>query len=199
MKLIENLSTFDWYLIIVNIVGFVAYLINMILYKYTANGQIDAVLTILSLMGGSAGIVLAILLFDRKSVKENMMSRVFVISVLVVQIVIFLVIKGHHADKMTLAFWTFFNQHKIILIYLAIINVVTFVVYAVDKHLAIEGKQRIRIITLLGLAFIGGSIGGLLAMYLFRHKTQKDYFTVGVPLIIIMQIVVLIYSMNAGW
>ena len=49
------------------------------------------------------------------------------------------------------------------------------------------------------LAFIGGSVGALLAMYLLRHKTKKDYFTVGVPLIMIMQVVVLFYAMNAGW
>ena len=62
-----------------------------------------------------------------------------------------------------------------------------------------RSSGRIRIVTLLGLAFIGGSIGSLLAMYLLRHKTRKDYFTVGVPLIIVMQVVVIFYMMNAGW
>ena len=75
----------------------------------------------------------------------------------------------------------------------------TFVAFAVDKVNAAEHRSRIRIVTLLGLAFIGGSLGGLLAMYLLRHKTKKDYFTVGIPLIIVTQIVVLIYAMNAGW
>lgn len=59
--------------------------------------------------------------------------------------------------------------------------------FAIDKIAAIEGRSRIRIVTLLGLAFIGGSIGGLIAMYLFRHKIRKDYFTVGIPLIMVMQ------------
>ena len=49
---------------------------------------------------------------------------------------------------------------------------------------------------LLGLAFIGGTIGGLIAMYVFRHKTQKDYYTVGLWLMIIMQIILLIYLFN---
>lgn len=75
----------------------------------------------------------------------------------------------------------------------------TFAVFAIDKVNAAEHRSRIRIVTLLGLAFIGGSVGALLAMYLPRHKTRKDYFTVGVPLIMIMQVVVLFYAMNAGW
>ena len=58
-----------------------------------------------------------------------------------------------------------------------------------------EHRSRIAIITLLGLAFIGGSIGALIAIYAFNHKTHKDYFTVGVPLII-MQVVVVFYLMN---
>ena len=51
---------------------------------------------------------------------------------------------------------------------------------------------------LLGLAFIGGSVGALIGMYGFHHKTKKAYFTVGVPLILLMQVVVLFYVMNMG-
>ena len=98
-----------------------------------------------------------------------------------------------------MAFWNFFNEHKILIVYLAAINFITFAAFALDKIAAIEHRSRIRIVTLLGLAFIGGSLGALLGMYLLRHKTKKDYFTVGVPLIIIMQVVVIFYAMNAGW
>ena len=73
-----NLGIFEYYLIGVNIIGFFLYLLNMFLYSHTENGQVDAILTIWSLIGGSAGILLAILLFDRKAVKDNMMSRVFI-------------------------------------------------------------------------------------------------------------------------
>jgi len=84
----------------------------------------------------------------------------------------------------------------LLLWYLIVINVITLVFFAVDKIHAIENKSRIRIITLLGLAFIGGSLGAIIAMYVFRHKIRKDYFTVGVPLIIVMQIVVVFFLMN---
>lgn len=193
------MGIFEYYLIGANIIGFFLYLINLWLYTHTSEGEVDKFLTILSLLGGSLGILLAILIFDRKAVKDNMMSRVFIVCVFVIQVIILLMVKGHHADHITLAFWTFFNQYKILLIYLGMINFVTFAAFAVDKVNAAEHRSRIRIVTLLGLAFIGGSVGALLAMYLLRHKTKKDYFTVGVPLIMIMQVVVLFYAMNAGW
>jgi uncharacterized membrane protein YsdA (DUF1294 family) len=79
---------------------------------------------------------------------------------------------------------------------LLIINIVTFIVYGIDKWKAIEGRFRIRIVTLLGLAFAGGSIGAIIAVYAFRHKINKDYFTVGVPLIIVMQVFLLFFILN---
>lgn len=193
------MGTFEYYLIIVNGIGFLFYLINMWLYSHTAEGQVDKFLTILSLAGGSVGILLAILLFDRKAVKDNMMSRVFIACVFVIQVVILLMVNGHHADTITFAFWKFFTDYKLLLIYFGIINFVAFVMFAIDKVNAAEHRSRIRIVTLLGVAFIGGSVGGLMAMYLLHHKTQKDYFTVGIPLIMIMQVVVAFYILNAGW
>lgn len=193
------MGTFEYYLIIVNGIGFLLYLINMWLYSHTAEGQVDKFLTILSLAGGSAGILLAILLFDRKTVKDNMMSRVFIACVFVVQVVILLMVKGHHANTITFAFWKFFTDYKLLLIYFGIINFVAFVMFAIDKVNAAEHRSRIRIVTLLGVAFNGGSVGGLMAMYLLHHKTKKDYFTVGIPLIMIMQVVVAFYILNAGW
>ena len=190
------MGVLGYYLIIVNIIGFVLFAVNTWLYSNTAEGQIDKYLTITSLLGGSFGILISILIFDRKAVKGNMMSRVFIACIFVIQVVIFLVLKGVHGKNITFAFWKFFSKYKILLIYLGIINFATFAVFAVDKIAAIEKRSRIRIITLLGLCFIGGSIGGLGAMYLFHHKTKKDYFAVGVPLIILMQVVLLFYLMN---
>ena len=191
-----ELGRFEYYLIAVNVIGFILYLINTWLYSHTAEGQIDTVLTITSLIGGSLGIVLSILLFDRKAEKGNMMSRVFVSSVLVIQIILFLMIKGHIKSELTFAFWDFFESYKLLIVYLLVINIVTLILFAVDKIAAIEHRSRIRIVTLLGLAFIGGSAGALVAMYVFHHKTKQDYFSVGVPLIILMQMVVLFFLMN---
>ena len=188
--------TIERYLIAINIIGFIMYFINFLLYKYTKSANIDVILTLLALAGGSLGIFAFIVIFDRKSVKENMMSRVFIICVLIIQIIAMLFIKGFHGEEINIAFWEFFGRNKILMIYLGIINVITFLAFAIDKLHAIKGKRRIRIITLLGLAFVGGSAGALLGMYTLRHKTKVDYFTVGVPLIMIMQAVVVFFVMN---
>lgn len=193
------MSTFAYYLIIINIIGFFLFLINTLLYANNYEHTVDRLLTIVSLMGGSVGILLSMLIFDRRIVKANMMSRVFIACVFVIQVIILLVIKGHFTDDFTLSFWTFFTNHKSLIVYLVIINFIAFAAFAVDKIAAIEDRSRIRNVTLLGLAFIGGSLGALFAMYLFNHKTLKDYYTVGVPLIIIMQVIVLFYTMNASW
>ena len=80
--------------------------------------------------------------------------------------------------------------HSSLILYLIIINVITFVIFGVDKYKAIRQEWRIRESTLLGLALIGGSIGGWLAMYIFHHKTKKVKFFVGIPVILVIQIVV---------
>lgn len=191
-----TMGALEYYLIGVNILGFILYGINTLLYRFTVDGQIDAVLTITSLLGGSLGMVLCILLFDRKSVKDNMMSRVFVACVFVIQVVAYLFFKGQKGQELTFSFWEFFAANKFLIVYIIAINVITLVAFGIDKINAIERRGRIRMLTLLGLSFIGGSVGGLIAMYAFRHKTKKDYFTVGLPLIMVMQVVVVFYLMN---
>ncbi|MCI9080193.1 MAG: DUF1294 domain-containing protein [Lachnospiraceae bacterium] len=166
------------------------------MYSNTKSRQIDVVLTIISLLGAAPGIVIGILLIDRKARKDNMMSRVFVFCVFIIQVVVFMMLKGIHKEKLSFAFWEFFSQHKLLVVYLAVINIVTFIAFGIDKLKAVSHKYRIKIITLLGLAFAGGSAGGLLGMYIFRHKTNKDYFTTGIPLIILMQVVVVFFLMN---
>jgi len=80
------------------------------------------------------------------------------------------------------------TPHSIIAIYLAAINLITLMAYGWDKHKARTGKWRTPESTLLLLAAVGGSIGALLGMRMFRHKTQHLKFTLGVPAILIIQI-----------
>lgn len=85
-----------------------------------------------------------------------------------------------------------------LILYLIVINVVTFAVFGFDKYKAIRQEWRIRESTLLGLSLIGGSIGGWIAMYAFHHKTKKVQFFVGVPVILLLQIVVFGYLIFGG-
>ena len=75
-----------------------------------------------------------------------------------------------------------------LLYYLIVINVVTLIVYGIDKVKAMKGKWRISEATLLILAVIGGSIGALLGMKVWRHKTMHKKFKYGLPLILLAQI-----------
>ena len=81
----------------------------------------------------------------------------------------------------------------IALIYLVVINVVTFFMYGIDKWKAKRSKWRISEATLLGVAVIGGSIGTWLGMKIWHHKTLHKKFKYGVPAIIIVQLILIAY------
>ena len=101
------------------------------------------------------------------------------------------------------------NDHSLLhiaLIYLAVINVVTFFIYGIDKWKAKKSKWRLREAALLGLAVLGGSIGAWLGMKVWHHKTQHKggnrdidnivggyQFKYGVPTIIIVQLALIVY------
>ncbi|MBQ4550974.1 MAG: DUF1294 domain-containing protein [Oscillospiraceae bacterium] len=74
------------------------------------------------------------------------------------------------------------------LLYLLLINAAAFVLMLADKAKARKNRWRIPERTLIGSALLGGSIGALLGMYTFRHKTRHLKFTLGVPAILIAQI-----------
>lgn len=73
--------------------------------------------------------------------------------------------------------------------YLFVMNLISFVAYGLDKNRAIKGKWRIREHTLLAMAVMGGSIGAFAGMNIFHHKTKKKKFSIGVPAILLVQIV----------
>ncbi len=78
---------------------------------------------------------------------------------------------------------------KLLLDYLLLINLITGVLFAWDKFLAKQpGPGRIPERYLLLAAFLGGTLGGLLAMYAFRHKTRHLKFRLGLPLLLLLQI-----------
>lgn len=75
------------------------------------------------------------------------------------------------------------------LIYLLLINLFGFILALSDKNRAIKKKQRIRERTLLGFAVLGGGVGLLLAMLIANHKTRKNKFMIGVPLITVIHFI----------
>ncbi len=86
----------------------------------------------------------------------------------------------------------------IIVIYLVIINVVTFFMYGIDKWKSKRSKWRIREAALLGLAVLGGSVGAWLGMKVWHHKTMHRKFIYGVPATIIIQLAISGYLIVKG-
>ena len=82
---------------------------------------------------------------------------------------------------------------KNIIIYLIFINILTFIAMWWDKHEAKMGDWRVSEKTLFILVMLGGGIGGILGMHIFRHKTKKWYFKYGFPVILILETILSIY------
>ena len=85
------------------------------------------------------------------------------------------------------------SGHNIAMWYFAIINIVAISVYGWDKLCAIRKWWRVPEMTLLAIALVGGSIGAIVSMRLFRHKTLHLKFKYGLPFILILQIAGLVY------
>lgn len=82
---------------------------------------------------------------------------------------------------------------KYILIYLLLINAAGFLLMLIDKQKARKNRWRIPEATLMTAAALGGSIGSLIGMYTIRHKTRHLKFTVGIPVILVLQIIMTIF------
>ena len=72
--------------------------------------------------------------------------------------------------------------------YLILMNLIAFALYGIDKRRAKQGAWRISEYTLLLVALLGGSLGALLGMRYFRHKTRHGKFRYGIPLILLLQL-----------
>lgn len=81
----------------------------------------------------------------------------------------------------------------ILFVYLFLMNLIGFLSMLIDKRRARKNVWRIRERTLFLLAILGGSIGSLSGMYVFRHKTRHWYFVLGMPLILILQTALTIF------
>ena len=84
-------------------------------------------------------------------------------------------------------------MERLILYYIGAINLITFLLYGIDKIKSKRGAWRIPEAKLLLLAAIGGSVGAIIGMHLFRHKTLHKKFKYGLPLILLIQVVLVVW------
>ena len=81
--------------------------------------------------------------------------------------------------------------------YVLAVNLLSFCLMGIDKRKAIKGAFRIPEATLFVIALIGGSIGSIAGMYTFRHKTRHTSFVYGMPAVLILQIILVIFLINS--
>lgn len=85
----------------------------------------------------------------------------------------------------------------LLLIYFTAMNLIGFALMGIDKYKAKKRAFRIPEATLFLVAIIGGSIGSILGMYAFRHKTRHFIFVYGMPLILVVQIILIILILRS--
>lgn len=77
-------------------------------------------------------------------------------------------------------------------LYLTVINLTGFAVMGIDKRKAVRHLWRVRESTLFLIALIGGSLGSIIGMRVFHHKTRHWYFVYGMPAILILQVILVV-------
>ena len=82
---------------------------------------------------------------------------------------------------------------EMIICYVIIINIIGFLIMGIDKYKAQKGFWRTPEKTIFVITLLGGGIGTVSGMYLFRHKTKKMKFTIGLPTILFSEIFAIIY------
>ena len=186
------------YLILVNALSFALHAICMAVARRRGLGSVGQVARgLLTLAGGAVGAQVALLLWDRHITKDNSLHYVLAVSSSVVWAVVvgfrYVVPFDRAAFAANLT-----DVSVVPIAYLALINLVTFVCFAVDKRRAVRGAWRVREATLLGLSLAGGALGGIGAMALLRHKIRSPQFAWGLPVTLASWLALFAFLVNAG-
>ncbi len=94
-------------------------------------------------------------------------------------------------------------QNCVLAVYLGVINVATFALFGYDKRVAVKfqgsgARSRVPEATLLGACLLGGVLGGMVGMRVFRHKTLKWYFRFGLPAFLVLHVAIFVLAAGAG-
>lgn len=211
---VATMDPFLVYLIAVNVVAFLLFTIDYLImagndYDWDTGLMDGRILSLFAVAGGAPGMLLALAVWARRVNKRNIAWWFTAIVCLVVWGMVC-------AWKWGLVsfdgFWdaVFHGFNRGVLhgldVYLLVANVATFLAFGFDKLIAADdgidprrkGGLRLPELWLMGLSLLGGSVGGMVAMRLFRHKTRKWYFVAGPPLFVVLQTVLFLYLHAAG-
>ena len=188
------LTRFQWYLIGINIIAFSVYTIDFQKYNHGGGGIKPKVLcNLVTISGGALGALVAEFLWDRKINKNNAQSRLYTVVWLIIYLVFVLALYGPNHMLVQQKASEFYQGHKALCWYIFLINIVSFIAFGLDKIKAVLHKWRIREIILLRLSLMGGSAGALLAMDIFNHKVKSSHFIIGIPLILCVHLLILVF------
>ena len=92
----------------------------------------------------------------------------------------------------------FSNNTVLIILFFILVNIIAILLMKRDKQYAENGERRIKEATLLIVAIVGGSLGMYYAMFKYKHKTLHNKFSIGIPIIIVMQFAFASYLLMSG-
>ncbi|MBR3314973.1 MAG: DUF1294 domain-containing protein [Atopobiaceae bacterium] len=207
------MDQFLLYLIAINAVTFVAFVLDFLLCMWKP-GLEDApanalVMDVFPIAGGALGMLLALFVLTglgrgRRMNKDNVAWWFLAIVCLIAWGLIASVRLGLVGMSVSIdglfSGWNL-DKLKVLGIYLVVVNIITFIVFALDKRAATREavrSGRTPEARLLGLCLAGGSVGGMLAMHVVRHKTKKRYFVWGLPCFVVLHIAVVLYAHMVG-
>ena len=188
------------YLIIINIVSFLAYTIDYLMCRFDvvsedSEDSLHDFLNLFAYAGGSLGALVALILFTKKG-RANAYWFIKIISVLVVWIFLLLML----FDPFNLGFGNIdrrLSSHIPLIIYLFVINVIAVVLFIKDRFRRRSDINAAEFL-LIVVGFIGGALGGYIVMVLTNGKRSFPHFAVGFPVMIAIQAFVIIYLLNIG-
>lgn len=207
------LDLFLQYLILVNLATFLVFALDFFLCiripALDNSAANSLILDVFPIVGGAAGMLIALFVFTGLISKHRMNKDniawwfLAIVCLIVWGLVVAVKYSFVSLDASICAIFTGWSIIKIeiLSIYLAVINIATFIFFIWDKHVAKNGNnysRRAPEARLLGLCLIGGSVGGLVAMYATRHKTKKWYFVWGLPFFIVLDVSLIVYMHMAG-
>ena len=196
----RELDALELWLMVMNAASLLLHAIHFAVLRPHGRGIGPVALGLVTAAGGAPATALTHLVWDLRVTKENAWQHVLALTSLVLWGVAYAfthvcpprpdVFLGNLLALQPLA------QPAAII--LAGASAITFVAFGIDKWCAIKDRWRIPEAVLLGLCCLGGTLGGLLGMLLFRHKIRSTEFAWGVPLILVSQLALVAYLVNAG-
>lgn len=196
---LPELDALQTYLVVVNVASLLLHALHYGLLRATGEERVaEPVRNLLTVSGGVGGTLLTYLVWDRRTVKENAWPHVLAVVAAISWGVAlgFVYVRPLDAGGLVERLR---GPHDVRLAYyLGAASMVTLVTFGIDKWLAATGRRRVPEAVLLGLSLVGGTVGGLIGMALFRHKIRSTQFAWGLPLLLLAQLALATYLLNAG-